>query len=235
MHSNKKTVKELRGELVTLGAKITGNKNVLEKRLENWRKHNLSSSLVVAQPIPAVDETVIEDVKKFDAIENLPADECKWLTFEIIRGYFNERGALNSFKEGRKLHVANHLRKIGFGRTSVGNIQIRCYCKAAMKKSVLYQVIVELAISKVIAKCNCTCPAGRGNSAACKHAGALLLCLECYLETVGHPVLLSCSSGISHPSLRTNVCRKHQSMNYSVQKMLLLQVKLVLVTALVLN
>lgn len=85
-------------------------------RLENWNKHNLNSSLVAVQPVPAADESAFENIKKYDAIEDLQNDELKWLTFEIIKQYFNVRNALNSFKEGRKLHVANHLRQIGFGK-----------------------------------------------------------------------------------------------------------------------
>ncbi|XP_065084067.1 uncharacterized protein LOC135706387 [Ochlerotatus camptorhynchus] len=212
MESNKKTVKVLRDELAALGAKRTGNKKVLEKRLENWNKHNLNSTLVAVPPVPAADSSAFENMKKYNAMEDLPTEQLKWLTFETIKQYFQQHNALNSFKEGRKLHVANHLRQVGFGKTSAGGLQVRSFCKAAMKKQVLYCVIVELAIAS-ISKCTCTCPAGQGNSAACKHVAALLLCLECYLETGTIFTGASCTSELQQwhkpPKLEDEQINKH--------------------------
>lgn len=55
--------------------------------------------------------------------------------------------------------------------------QIRCYCSAAMHKNRLYQVKLEHNGFN-ITKATCECPAGKGNSAACKHIGALLNALQ---------------------------------------------------------
>lgn len=88
-------------------------------RLENWNKHHLNSTLVAVQPVPATDKTAFENIKHYDAIEDICSQELKWLTFEVVKQYFSVRSALKSFKEGRKLHVANHLRQVGFGKVFI--------------------------------------------------------------------------------------------------------------------
>lgn len=87
--------------------------------LNNWQSNSLNSTLISAQPVPAEDDTSFENPQKFSSIENIDKLELDWLSFECIKEYFSVRNSLKSFKEGRKLHLANHLRQIGFSKVSM--------------------------------------------------------------------------------------------------------------------
>lgn len=90
--------------------------------LDNWIQNNLSSSLITAAPVPAVDHTPFQDLRQYQQIEQIPKSEVDWLTYDSMVQYFAARTALNSFKEGRKLHVANHLRQLGFAKVLAAHL-----------------------------------------------------------------------------------------------------------------
>lgn len=60
--------------------------------------------------------------------------------------------------------------------------QVRCFCAAAMHKNRFYLVKVEHN-THLFTKSNCECAAGSGNSAACKHVGALIDALQEFART----------------------------------------------------
>lgn len=110
----------------------------------------------------------------------------KFIDYESIDKWFLARNAKKGKEKGRILSMKLFIKCTQVARS--GNLYfIKGKCCAEQKKSFEYKV--QIIISKherqksEILQCSCSCPAGAGVSAACKHIGAMCFSLESFCIT----------------------------------------------------
>lgn len=137
------------------------------------------STLPVA-PFHQVNFPILNvDWKKLTDIVQQNQLACVSLT--SITNYFEERLAEASQKRGRILGLNKFASDVFVWVDSL-DIFIRSKCCAEMRKKVQYDVKIHIHGS-FINGTSCSCPAGLGWSAACKHVAAVLYILEHYAIT----------------------------------------------------
>ncbi|KAF5289475.1 hypothetical protein FQR65_LT11849 [Abscondita terminalis] len=189
-------VSELKYKLRGLGAKTTGPKNVLEKRLNTWTRYNLNKTLFNATVAPTIETT-----EEFPPeILFKPLRVCsgiKLITFKCIQTWFLERHAKKGMQKGRILAMKLFIKYTKINKNG-NTFYLKGKCCAEQKKTLEYNV--RMMITKTVGneycikQCNCTCPAGTGWSAACKHIGAFCFSLEYFSETGKLQEYVSCTS-----------------------------------------
>nr|XP_029736120.1 uncharacterized protein LOC115270924 isoform X1 [Aedes albopictus] len=181
--SNNGTIQTLRQLAVQRGVSLSGNKIQLQKRLQWYNRYNLNSSLIQhVVPVPPLDKAGFTENLRFVACDEVLQSSLKWLSVVEVFSYFQQRSARQGYRNGKLLKQAGFLRNISYAKVDNKVYQVRCYCAATMHKNRMYQLKLEHNGSS-ITKANCECPAGSGNSAACKHVGALLSALEDFART----------------------------------------------------
>ncbi|KAJ6639518.1 hypothetical protein Bhyg_12264 [Pseudolycoriella hygida] len=127
------TVDSLKIQLRAMGAKVSGNKSVLQERLKNWQEN------IVTRPLFEIN-VIEEDKENFPTninpqpLENLDAKVLEWLTPPVIAYYFSERLATKGHDKGRKLFLCEFLKDVSFVETD-GDVFIASKCSAETKKA----------------------------------------------------------------------------------------------------
>ncbi|KAK4882287.1 hypothetical protein RN001_005606 [Aquatica leii] len=195
MDNGKVNIIDLKRELKLLGAKTTGSKEVLEKRLNTWKSNNLKETLF---PVNVVTVSEPEDYPSDNYFKplNLSGD-IKLLNFEAIQCWFLLRKAKKGMQRGRILAMKLFIKYTKIYQ--IGNFSyLKGKCCAEQKKTMEYNVQIKITnINKnkyQINQCNCTCPAGTGWSAACKHVGAFCFSLEHFSITGKPQEYVSCTA-----------------------------------------
>ncbi|KAJ6648081.1 Cationic amino acid transporter 2, partial [Pseudolycoriella hygida] len=135
-----------------IGANLSGNKIILEKRLQIWKINNLGRNLFEVPNIEEDKENFPNG--KFEPLDKFQRNKIEWLTPAIINDYFEKRCAKKGDDKGRK-------------------------CSAETKTSVDYHVNVHMNFpNRSVVKASCKCPAGVAPNAACKHVGAIIYAVE---------------------------------------------------------
>lgn len=147
-------------------------------RLTLWREKGLNRSLITAGVIPVrASEFPDTNFQPLNEVTN-----TRLLQLDCIEEWFSKRKAKKGMLKGRvlamKLFIKYTQVKVIDNRTF-----IKAQCSAEQKKSLDYSVKTVLGVNSGIQQCSCTCPAGIGWSAACKHVGALCFSLEYFTLT----------------------------------------------------
>lgn len=117
--------------------------------------------------------------------ENLLANHkiaFKCITLDAINAYFIERSAEASRSKGRNLGMNMMVERIGIHKSGSETF-VKFECHAEMKKQVLYIGKIHFSDEFGINCSNCSCPAGSGWSAACKHVAAAFYVMEHFHQT----------------------------------------------------
>lgn len=151
-----------------------------------WQQHDLNKKLYVATIEPP-ECTLSNFPIKSKFIKLPPKDTIKqlltWFNPNLIFLWFVQRKALRSYSLGRSLCLNNFLKNILYYE-KYDDCFFRGVCSATMKKNVAYDVTVHInCVSRKIMKCRCSCFAGAGNNAACRHVSTILHALEIYIHT----------------------------------------------------
>lgn len=106
------------------------------------------------------------------------------MNYGAIEKWFNARGASKGMRRGRVLAMKKFVKFTRIFHTDE-NIYVRASCCAEMKRTQEYRVkiVIKTGRSCEILQCTCSCPAGSGWSAACKHLGAVSFSLEYFSIT----------------------------------------------------
>ena len=118
----------------------------------------------------ALPEFTIENV--VDYLINRKENDCMraedWKNFKT--------GGYKLFKEG-------HVQKIMINQEGAV-CTVSCSCLPEMKKDRIYKIKVDIAVdTSDVCGAECSCPAGRGPHASCKHVAASLFALEDFYST----------------------------------------------------
>ncbi|XP_037041596.1 uncharacterized protein LOC119078358 isoform X2 [Bradysia coprophila] len=180
--AGKTTVDGLKNQLRAMGAKVSGNKSVLQERVKNWQENNVTRPLFEINVIEEDKENFPTNMKS-QPLENLDSKILEWLTPSVIAYYFSERLSTKGHDKGRKLFLCEFLKNISFVAKD-NDVFISSVCSAETKKSTDYAVRVHLNCKeRTVIKANCECPAGSGKNASCKHVGAVLYGVEYFAVT----------------------------------------------------
>lgn len=106
----------------------------------------------------------------------------KCITLDEINRYFIERNAEASRSKGRGLGMNMMLERVSVYQSGP-EIFIKFVCHAEMRKNVQYNGKIHFNDTFGINCSNCSCPAGSGWSAACKHVAAALYVMEHFYQT----------------------------------------------------
>lgn len=180
-----RTLQNLRAIAAKEGISTGGQKAQLEERIHWHRKFNLNSTKVQPlRPVLPRDATEFTEAEEYKQCDKNLQQSLRWLSTVQIWSYFVSRSARHGYGKGKQLKQAAFLRNICYAQINNETFQVRGYCGATMRKSTMYLLRLEHN-TEAITKTSCTCPAGQGNLAACKHIAALLMALEEFART-GH-------------------------------------------------
>lgn len=129
--------------------------------------------------VPAKSQFAFPEEKHFK-----PLIECGKLNIiskKNINQWFAERHANKGLEKGRLLAIKLFV-KYTKCCESMGMFFITAVCSAEQKKHTDYSIKM-LCKAQAIQQATCTCPAGTGFSAACKHVSAVCFSLEHYTLT----------------------------------------------------
>lgn len=119
----------------------------------------------------------------------------KHFTLKSIDDWFGDKFATSgSQMKGRKMALTNFVQSI-LCTINDSNIcaKARCFAEKTVHKTYTVLFIIE-KVSGILQQCSCTCPAGAGFLAACKHVSAILYALEHYSQTGKSIERTSCTS-----------------------------------------
>lgn len=140
-------------------------------RLQTWKDNKLDRTLISlptdeptnTDPFPTTTKTDSRQLKQCDV---------SWFINEMITGWFQQRTALASVKNGKILYLGEFLKTFEFVKIAKDDYCFFSQCSAQTKKRIDYGVKIHVSKSGIL-KATCECPAGAGLSASCKHIAAL--------------------------------------------------------------
>ncbi|KAJ8909921.1 hypothetical protein NQ315_017225 [Exocentrus adspersus] len=203
-------IQQVKEELQKLGAKTTGTKKQLDRRFLLWKEKKLDEGLFQVQPMKLINP------QPFPIDNYKPLIDFKGqiiMTYKSIDEYFEVNLAKKGKEKGRILAI-----KLFIKCTKVAVKDCKYFilsrCCAEQKKTVEYdlKIIITQNSCKVV-QASCSCPAGSGFFAACKHMGALCYSLEYFsisgTSTWCHTYQNECEAG---PGTRNGIrfgCNEH--------------------------
>lgn len=140
-----------------------------------WKEKKLDESLFQVQPMKLINPQLFP-IENYQPLVQFKGQTI--MTYKIIDEYFELNLAKKGKEKGRILAI-----KLFIKYTKVcikdGKYFIISRCCAEQKKTVEYEMkIIIMQNSCKIVQATCSCPAGAGFFAACKHIGALCFSLE---------------------------------------------------------
>ncbi|XP_078487704.1 uncharacterized protein LOC144745740 [Ciona intestinalis] len=182
----KLTVFELKTKLNGRGARTSGKKQELIKRLEDYDRNNNFQNIVIPQPSQTAFHWPTE---QFRSIVHQDRDIIPPLTWNFVKAYFIYRGAIDH-------HMNSDIKSIEKGKllaesksTQACSVLYLDACvyfsslvQAAMKKGLHYSTKLKIKSSGEIENTSCECPAGQGPHSTCKHIAAVLCMLVEFRE-----------------------------------------------------
>ncbi|XP_031330135.1 uncharacterized protein LOC116163977 [Photinus pyralis] len=187
-------ISDLKSALKQLGAKTSGSKQQLEKRLSTWKEHGLEKTLFEVDLMKCVPSEEFPTSALFKPLNTYSGTAL--ISYDAIHKWFSDRRALKGMQKGRILAIKLFIK---YSKTYIdGNkYYLQCKCCVEQRKTFEYNVkikVVQHQSTFEIAQCQCTCPAGTGWSAACKHIGAFCFSLEYFSISGNTQEYVSCTS-----------------------------------------
>ncbi|KAK6186651.1 hypothetical protein SNE40_005937 [Patella caerulea] len=173
----KMTLSQLKIDLKSRGAKISGRKRELVERLEAYdRNSNFNTQ---PEEVNKEYEMILPSSSNYKDVNK--DTEFPVITYNDVRFYLQPLGKQLDIESVKNLYDQRFLKYFRSYKDS-DSYFVRSECKAEMRKNMSYHVDVKIGFNDGIKECQCECAVGLGPTAHCKHVSTVLYACCQFLE-----------------------------------------------------